>query len=230
MKKTCTKCENEYPKTSEYFSKDSSKKDSLHSHCKLCSRKSKSEYHSRIAPEIKRKRKEAKERYISSEIYKQKVEDSKIRERIRKNKWANENRDKVNHSAKIYNSTKRIVSPEKSREYRKRAYNKMMSCPYKKAIHYYRVRVNDIIKNGKEFKSRDVILFTREEFILHIESKFKDGMNWDNHGKWHIDHIIPIKSFNLNIKNELIECWSLNNLQPLWATENLIKGARGGKK
>lgn len=65
-----------------------------------------------------------------------------------------------------------------------------------------------------------------EEFKKHIESKFKPGMNWDNHGQygWHIDHIKPLSSFNLNDVNQLNEACHFTNLQPLWAKDNLVKG------
>ncbi len=56
----------------------------------------------------------------------------------------------------------------------------------------------------------------------HIESLFKEGMTWDNHGVygWHIDHIRPVSSFteeDLHLMNHI------SNLQPLWAEENLEK-------
>ena len=63
--------------------------------------------------------------------------------------------------------------------------------------------------------------------MSHIESQFKEGMSWKNHGihGWHIDHIRPISSFNFESCNdpEFKECWALENLQPLWAKENLSK-------
>jgi hypothetical protein len=50
-------------------------------------------------------------------------------------------------------------------------------------------------------------------------------MNWDNwgHNGWHIDHIIPIASFDLTQKSEQEKCFHYTNLQPLWAEENLSK-------
>lgn len=60
----------------------------------------------------------------------------------------------------------------------------------------------------------------------HIESKFKDGMNWLNHGAWHIDHIVPIAMFNLTDRSQLLAASHYTNLQPLWARDNLRKGAR----
>lgn len=65
-----------------------------------------------------------------------------------------------------------------------------------------------------------------EEFKKHMESQFKPGMNWDNHGQygWHIDHIKPLASFNLSDVNQLNEACHFTNLQPLWAKDNLVKG------
>jgi hypothetical protein len=41
-----------------------------------------------------------------------------------------------------------------------------------------------------------------------------------------IDHIIPVKWFDLTVKKELSACWNLDNLQYLSATENMQKGDR----
>jgi len=58
-----------------------------------------------------------------------------------------------------------------------------------------------------------------------LEKQFDERMSWDNYGEWHVDHIKPISSFNIQEigDNEFIECWSLNNLQPLWGDENIRK-------
>ena len=61
---------------------------------------------------------------------------------------------------------------------------------------------------------------------LHLESKFKDGMSWDNYGKWHIDHIKPLCMHDLSIPEEQANACHYTNLQPLWAEENISKGGR----
>ena len=78
-------------------------------------------------------------------------------------------------------------------------------------------------KSGSAIKSLGCSL---DEFKKHMESKFKPGMNWDNHGLygWHIDHIKPLASFNLSDVNQLNEACHFTNLQPLWAKDNLVKG------
>lgn len=64
----------------------------------------------------------------------------------------------------------------------------------------------------------------------HIEKQFKDGMTWDNHGEWHIDHIKPCASYDLNIPEEQKKCFHYTNLQPLWANENLSKSDKWESK
>ncbi len=59
-----------------------------------------------------------------------------------------------------------------------------------------------------------------------LESKFKDGMSWENYGKWHIDHIKPCAKFNLTYHEEQKKCFNYKNLQPLWASENISKGCK----
>lgn len=63
-----------------------------------------------------------------------------------------------------------------------------------------------------------------ETALQHLEHKFAPGMSWQNHGEWHIDHIAPLAS--AKTENDLYRLCHYTNLQPLWAKENLVKGAR----
>ena len=54
-----------------------------------------------------------------------------------------------------------------------------------------------------------------------IESRFTERMSWDNYGRWHIDHIVPLCS--AKTKKELVALFHYKNLQPLWAEDNLRK-------
>ena len=60
----------------------------------------------------------------------------------------------------------------------------------------------------------------------HLAVQFAEGMTWDNYGEWHIDHIRPCSSFDLTDAEQQRECFHFSNLQPLWAVENLRKGAK----
>jgi hypothetical protein len=60
--------------------------------------------------------------------------------------------------------------------------------------------------------------------LAHIEGLFLDGMSWENHGEWHIDHITPLAS--AKNEDELLRLCHYKNLQPLWARDNLSKGKK----
>jgi hypothetical protein len=71
----------------------------------------------------------------------------------------------------------------------------------------------------------DVLQYSPDELISHLEKQFKDDMTWDNYGIWHVDHKLPITSFDIQEMGdeEFMKCWSLDNLQPMWGEENIRK-------
>lgn len=73
---------------------------------------------------------------------------------------------------------------------------------------------------------QDLVEYSLDELKIHLEANFLQGMTWDNYGDWHIDHIKPISSFNITSVDceDFKQCWTLNNLQPLWKVDNLKKG------
>jgi hypothetical protein len=73
----------------------------------------------------------------------------------------------------------------------------------------------------KSRKALDYIGCSIDIFINHLENQFKEGMLWDNYGKWEIDHIVPIST-----ANSIDEVYNLNhytNLQPMWKSDNARK-------
>lgn len=87
------------------------------------------------------------------------------------------------------------------------------------------------LKKGKQGCSWEKLTgYTVHDLRRHLESRFTEGMTWDNMGEWHIDHIRPCASFTYTCPEdpEFQECWALANLQPLWAKENLQKWAKWG--
>ncbi len=83
-----------------------------------------------------------------------------------------------------------------------------------------------IAENKISFSWKNIFGYTVKDLMKHLELQFKPGMSWNNHGKWHIDHIKPISSFKFSEIDdpEFKQCWALGNLQPLWAKENMSKG------
>ena len=64
-------------------------------------------------------------------------------------------------------------------------------------------------------------------YMKHIEKQFKPGMTWENQGKiWHLDHRLPCASFDLTDPEQQKVCFSYLNMQPLWAIDNMKKGAK----
>ena len=70
--------------------------------------------------------------------------------------------------------------------------------------------------------------FTLAELMRHLEAQFEKDMTWDNYGEWHIDHRTPKSWFEFENVNDpgFKECWKLENLKPMWGSENIAKGNR----
>lgn len=83
-----------------------------------------------------------------------------------------------------------------------------------------------IKRNGNSSRVEELLGYSIVDLRNHLEAMFVKDMTWDNMGDWHIDHIIPQKAFDLTDDNEWQSCWSLSNLQPLWAKDNLSKGSQ----
>lgn len=90
--------------------------------------------------------------------------------------------------------------------------------------------VQDIFRKTKKQKKHGEALrllgCTVGEFKAHLESKFAKGMSWENRGKWHLDHVKPLSSFNLMVLEDRQKAFHWSNYQPLWAEDNLSKGAK----
>jgi len=97
-----------------------------------------------------------------------------------------------------------------------------------KIVQRFRTRISLVIKkNTKYFKFWEVVGCSLEFLKKYLESKFTEGMTWENYGKygWHIDHIRPCASFDLSDPEQQKQCFHYSNLQPLWWRDNYIKGS-----
>lgn len=74
----------------------------------------------------------------------------------------------------------------------------------------------------------EILPYSPQELRSHLERQFLPGMSWENMGKWHIDHIIPLASFKFEHWSDpdFQAAWSLTNLRPLWAVDNQKKHSR----
>lgn len=163
--------------------------------------------------------------------------DCKECERIRARKYINLNREKARACYKKWYGSNREYNYKRHKSWCRKNYEHMhlYSKEYRKKNAIYRVGGNigstiwhslKANKNGRRWET--LIGYTLDDLKQHLENQFKDGMSWSNYGfyGWHIDHIIPVSSFNYSSfeDEDFKKCWSLSNLQPLWAFDNLSKG------
>ncbi|MBC8306033.1 MAG: hypothetical protein H8E55_61010 [Pelagibacterales bacterium] len=119
-----------------------------------------------------------------------------------------------------YNKKHRKKLTEKYLERRKKD-------PAFKILTILRGRIRQALKGYNKSNLTVKLLGCRiEEFWIHLEKKFTKDMTRENHGEWHVDHIIPCASFDLSKPEEQAKCFHYTNLQPLWAMDNLKKGDR----
>lgn len=117
------------------------------------------------------------------------------------------------------------ANPEACKEHAKRR----LASPQGKLHNRIRAGIHNVLRKGKGGKTTaNLVGWTISELRAHLEKQFLGGMSWANMGDWHIDHIVPLASFSISdhADPELRRAWALSNLRPLWAKENMSKGAK----
>jgi len=140
--------------------------------------------------------------------------------------WERKNKDHVSIRRKAWERN----NPDKVKATRRRGKEKRSKNPSHAIADRLRSRINKLIKNGSKSGKKlfELLGYTIEELMIHLESQFLPGMSWDNREEWHIDHIIPLSAFNFETPYDIDfgKAWSLQNLRPLWASDNVRKGAK----
>lgn len=254
--KKCTKC-GIFKKASD-FTERKGVKDGLKSWCKRCEcEANKQRYRDNIdekrAKNRARKRKNRKENALKCKDWREKNKEhvKEYWEKYKKTERGKEmfrkiaERQRRKKGIPIRTKMPRELYLEKANKRAKKYYteNKERVNEYKKKwekkrcdtnIEYritrrLRSRVYNALKgNVKSDKTINLIGCSIEKLMIHIESQFDDGMNWGNYGEWHIDHIKPCASFDLTDVDQQKQCFNYKNLQPLWAFDNMSKGASIG--
>jgi hypothetical protein len=96
-----------------------------------------------------------------------------------------------------------------------------------------RSRTSIAIKNGQKGGSAiDDLGCSLDDFKVYLESRFQKGMSWENYGYngWHMDHIVPLDSFDLSSPEEFKKACHYTNIQPLWAEDNFTKSSKTDKQ
>ena len=192
----------------QFFYKSSNCWDDLDRQCKLCHKDSCKKWrnnnleNARFMSKRWRENNIEKARALCLDWHRRNPEKG----REQRTRWARDNYEKRKINHRVIERNKRKINP---------LYRLHQSVS---------TSIRQFLREGKAGKNWERITgYSLNELKAHLEQRFKLGMTWANYGKWHIDHIIPISSFSIN---EVGKCWALENLQPLWAKENILKGAR----
>lgn len=132
-----------------------------------------------------------------------------------------------------YSAKVRREQPERQKKYLPAAYQaikrRRKKDPDYKMMWVMRDMVRRVIRGAKIKKNAstiDLLGYSPDQFRLHIESMWLEGMNWENHGEWHVDHKIPLSIMIKRGEKDPSIINALSNLQPLWATDNMKKSAK----
>ena len=205
-------------KTLDNFYKDKYNKDGLNYNCKdCCQKKSKS-------PKTKERMRNYQRR-------------PQVKAKAQKRRDLPENKLKKADYDKVYRSTeKRKIIMSKNRpkhnETRRKKYHDDPIERLKQAARNHIKRGFKNICEKKDVPSSKILGCSWEEFKIYLEDQFYQhpetgqSMTFDNHGSygWHLDHIKPLvlaKSID-----DVKELNHYSNFQPLWAEDNLKKGAK----
>tara|TARA_B110000285_G_scaffold152257_1_gene169986 strand:- start:108 stop:908 length:801 start_codon:yes stop_codon:yes gene_type:complete len=164
-------------------------------------------------------------------------------------KWQKTNPDKVKTSKLKYKSKeknilkikltqKKYTSLSKNKKRRMILLkNRLKEDPLFKIHHTLRKHIANSLRNylkigiriKKEEKSIELLGCTMRFFKTYLEKQFKEGMNWGNwgrgDGKWHVDHIRPLASFDLRILNDRFKAFNYKNQKPMWSSDNIRKSS-----
>lgn len=207
--KKCSKCGIE--KDLSFYNKRLKSIDGLRPDCKDCRKLETTRYRNLNKDKLK----------AVGKIY---YEKNKVKRQEYHNEWREKNRDKLReYSKQLYRKDLNL-----NREKRRIYVNKKMNTDFMyKLRSCIRTRLFIIFKTkniNKKDTTLNILGCNFDTAKKHIENQFNNGMSWDNYGKWHIDHIIPL--YSAKSEKELIELCNYKNLQPLWAKDNLSKGKK----
>jgi len=243
--KTCTGCGEEKPLTAEYFYRDRRSVSRYESSCKICRSKKAKRWREENPEEAYARQKKWREenrekvRDYSRKYWKKVYEKNPEKARAQRRKWREENIEKKRAHDKKYREENREKVRARWKKWREKNphYERNRRCtdPTYKLHHNLRAGLCRCLR-GKAKKSYtlEYIDLDAEQVWEHLESKFMDGMTRENYGKWHVDHIRPLCSFDFDqfeqgseeYENLIHEAWHYTNLQPLWAKDNLSKSGK----
>lgn len=115
----------------------------------------------------------------------------------------------------------------KAKQSHQRKTARQESDPVYRLTCHMRTFINNALRRvgcTKDQRTEEILGCTPEAFRRHIERQFQPGMSWARRSEWHIDHIIPMAQ--AKDEAEAVRLNHYTNLRPLWAKDNMSKGAK----
>lgn len=209
--RVCRKCQ--LFKNASSFHKTKRCKYGLSSYCKNCSKIRKQKYYEKNKNKIREK---------ENKKY------NKILERNRRRKFAQKYPERIRERARKDREKHKLKRQKAAKEYKSK---KIKSDALFKLSSNLRSRLRCFLKSKswrKSSKFSEYIGCSGEELKSHLSKQFREGMTFENYGKWHIDHIVPLCS--AQSEQDAINLCHYTNLQPLWAFENQSKSKKYEKR
>lgn len=224
--KSCIRCKEVLPRSAFYA--DRRQRDGLRAHCKTCHCKDTNRYRAENLEAVRARGRAAQKAYREANKEKIAAWEAAHRERRRETQaqWRKRNPDKL--KAK-HRRRYAALAPEKRREMARRQYLLNKQSPAFRIKYAVAGRINRSIRTGRLGQRTEALLgYTVQTLMEHLERQFLKGMSWENYGKWHIDHILPLSSFRIESYDspDFKRAWALTNLRPLWGTDNVRKNAK----
>lgn len=201
--KVCTSCKEGKPCTSEFFTARTYQPTQACAECRECKR-------------------------IKAQNYRlNNLEKSRACSRISARRWCENNKERRLQRDRI-----KRQDPEYRAKATARIKARRDTIPAEAVRHRVGVQIRNVLRTRKGGRSTFALLgYSAEELISHIERQFTRGMDWTRltAGEIHIDHIVPLSSFDFHsgdIEEVTRRAWALTNLRPVWAADNLRKGDR----
>lgn len=145
---------------------------------------------------------------------------------LRDKEWIKANPERRAETRRKSREKRREADRIYAREYQRRVRQERPEVQLKSRVSNY---IRMCLVGGKAGRSWESLVgYTLADLRAHLERQFVKGMGWHNMSEWHIDHIVPVASFDITGPDcaQLVRAWALTNLRPLWAKDNLRKGAR----
>lgn len=228
--RVCTCCKQEKPATSEHFHAYKKAPDGCRAVCRVCRAADHAAHRDERLTQRREHYQANKDRLIeaSKAFYQKNVEAQRASGLERHYR----NREKRLEQMRAYREANLEEINARRRPQGRASFRERYGVDLEFTLkHRLRALMWVTLTKGREgLRMREVLGYGTDELKAHLERQFVKGMTWGRFlaGEIHVDHIVPVAHFKIECVGSpaFKACWALSNLRPMWAKENLSKGAK----